>query len=251
MTSEIIKQNISNNFSRAAITYNQYSEIQKEVAAELFFRVKNKIKPGSKILDLGCGTGYLAKIINAEMILSGFSNPAIEITQIDISNKMVEIAQQIKNTKTLVADMEKLPLPYNEFDIVISSLAAQWGDLTKILNEIRRVKKTNAPYIISTLGSKSFKEIRENFPEIKMRQIDDINIIKEKLKKANITNLFIKSQLIKKEYNTLLDFFHTLKNIGANTSENNSIFNKNLVQKLKAQKNYEVSWEIIYFQNFN
>ncbi len=37
MTLELTKQNISNNFSKAANTYNQYSEIQKEVAAEVFF----------------------------------------------------------------------------------------------------------------------------------------------------------------------------------------------------------------------
>ncbi|MBT4879330.1 MAG: methyltransferase domain-containing protein, partial [Alphaproteobacteria bacterium] len=100
MTLELVKQNISNNFSSAAKTYNQYSELQKEVAAEVFFRIKNKIMPGHQILDLGCGTGYLAKIINAEMLLSGFSNPALKITQVDISHEMVAAASQIKNTKT-------------------------------------------------------------------------------------------------------------------------------------------------------
>ncbi len=251
MTLELTKQNISNNFSKAANTYNQYSEIQKEVAAEVFFRVKEKIMPGSKILDLGCGTGYLAKIINAEMLLSGFSNPSIQITQIDIAKEMAEIADKIKNTKTIIADMEKLPLPFNEFDIVLSSLAAQWGDLTKILREISRVKKTNAPYVVSTLGNDSFQEIRRDFPEINLRKMHDLKTIKAKLADANIANLFIKRQLIKKEYKNLLEFFHILKNIGANSSEKNSSFNKDLVRKLQKQENYQVSWEIIYLQNFN
>ncbi|MBT5828062.1 MAG: methyltransferase domain-containing protein [Alphaproteobacteria bacterium] len=251
MTLELVKQNISNNFSSAAKTYNQYSELQKEVAAEVFFRIKNKIMPGHQILDLGCGTGYLAKIINAEMLLSGFSNPALKITQVDISHEMVAAASQIKNTKTIQADMEKLPLPYDSFDIVISSLAAQWGDLSKILREVRRVKKTTAPYIISTLGQESFKEIRQDFPEINLRNMHNIDSIKKKLEEAKIPNLFVKRQLIKKEYSTLLDFFYDLKNIGANTQEKKSTFTKSLVRKLKETKNYQLSWEVIYLQNFN
>jgi|GEM_PF-3005644 len=251
MTSEIVKSEIADSFSKAANTYDNFADIQREVAAEVFFRVKEQIKPGQKILDLGCGTGYLAKIINAEMIINSETPNPVEITQVDISPKMTEKAASIKNTKTIIADMEKLPLPYDEYDVVLSSLAAQWSNLTKVLREVRRVKKAGCPYVLSTLGSKSFQEIKADFPEIKFKNMLNISEIKYEAEKAKIPNLLVKPQVIKQEYNNLLEFFHTLKNIGATVNEGGSYLGKDLVKRLKETKNYSVSWEIVYLQNFN
>ncbi|MBL6621761.1 MAG: methyltransferase domain-containing protein [Rickettsiales bacterium] len=243
MTSTSDKIKIAHNFSKAADQYNRYAKIQKEIASELFFMVKKHIKPGAKILDLGCGTGFIAKLINTEF-------QDIEITQVDLSEKMLEKAVKIKNTKTIKADIEKLPLPYNHFDIIISSLALQWCDQKKVFKEIKRVKKPGAPVIISTLGENSFKEIKQDFKQIKLKNLTPTYKLKEQLQEIKIPNLRVKSQLIKHEYKNLLEFFHTIKNVGANTNQRKKYFDRNLYHICKSKKNYMVSWEIIILKNF-
>jgi malonyl-CoA O-methyltransferase len=243
MTSASDKIKIANNFSKAASQYNRYAKIQKEVAAELFLRIKKYIKPGDKILDLGCGTGFIAKLINTEF-------KDIEITQIDLSEKMLEKAAKIKNTKTIKADIEKLPLPYNYFDIIISSLALQWCNQKKVFREIKRVKKTNSKIILSTLGTNSFNEIKHDYRQIKLKNLTPTDKLKEQLEEIKIPNFHIKPQLIKHEYKNLLEFFHTIKNVGANTNQRMKYFDRNLYHICKNQKNYLVSWEIIFLQNF-
>ena len=76
------------------------------------------------------------------------------------------------------------------------------------------------------------------------------NKLKEQLQEIKIPNLRVKSQLIKHEYKNLLEFFHTIKNVGANTNQRKKYFDRNLYHICKSKKNYMVSWEIIILKNF-
>ncbi|MBD2607027.1 methyltransferase domain-containing protein [Scytonema hofmannii FACHB-248] len=73
--------------------------------------------PGLRVLDAGCGTGLLGKL----MIDAGFS----QIDGVDISQKMVDKAQQLGIYQTLLGecDLQK-PLPSsleNQYDIIASA----------------------------------------------------------------------------------------------------------------------------------
>lgn len=72
-----------------------------------------------RIIDLGCGTGTIAKLIAEKF-------PNSKIVCLDIASKMIEIAKQklidYKNTEFIVGDFSKIE--FNEkFDVVVSSLA--------------------------------------------------------------------------------------------------------------------------------
>ena len=242
MTS-VEKQKIASNFSDAADSYDSYAGLQREVAAEVFLKIRDYINQDDRILDLGCGTGYLAKFINTEI-----KNPG-EITQIDIAPKMVEKAAKVKNTKTIVADMERLPLDYDQYDVVLSSLASQWCDLTKILREIKRVKKTGGLISLSTLGDDSFKEVKEEFPEIKFRKMLNLEQIKQAVETAKIANLKIKPVMIKQNYENLLEFIKMLKHVGATEAIGGKYLGKDYLKKLKDAKDVNVSWQIVYLDN--
>jgi len=72
---------------------------------------------GEKILDLGCGTGDLAKQLSAY---------GSEITGIDQSEKMIEQARSKYPTiKFIVQDATKLSF-HHEFDAVFSNAALHW-----------------------------------------------------------------------------------------------------------------------------
>ena len=97
-----------------------------------------KLKSDSKILDVGCGKGFLLyemlKII-----------PSLQIHGFDISNYAIEKSIKIKNLKIFKHKaQEKLPYKNNCFDLVISMATLhnlKLFDLEKSIKEIERVGK--------------------------------------------------------------------------------------------------------------
>lgn len=93
------------------------------------------LNQGSKILDLGAGTGLLIDILNI--------NP-IDYTGIELSPKMVEKARKKHpNAQFIVDDMHNIPFPNNHFDNAFSLYGPLSYSLKpdKLLKEIIRVVK--------------------------------------------------------------------------------------------------------------
>jgi ubiquinone/menaquinone biosynthesis C-methylase UbiE len=97
-----------------------------------------KLTKGSKILDVGCGKGYLLY----EMLLI---QPGLKIYGIDISHHAIKNSFKIKNLILSKTDARK-KLPYQDkyFDLVISLATLhnfELFDLFKAVKEIERVAK--------------------------------------------------------------------------------------------------------------
>ncbi|GIH73463.1 methyltransferase domain-containing protein [Sphaerimonospora thailandensis] len=88
---------------------------------EVFTRLAalSGVRPGHRILDVGCGTGYLTRI------LAPVVGPAGQVTGIDPAQTMIEYARRRapKNCFYLVGDGQTMNLPDESFDVVVSSLA--------------------------------------------------------------------------------------------------------------------------------
>ncbi|WP_119726827.1 class I SAM-dependent methyltransferase [Thermomonospora amylolytica] len=76
-------------------------------------------RPGHRVLDVGCGTGYLTRI------LAPVVGPAGQVTGVDPSTPMIECARRRApdNCSYLVGEGQALELPDAAFDVVVSSLA--------------------------------------------------------------------------------------------------------------------------------
>jgi len=110
-------------------------EVAQQVAAEI---------SSGRLLDIGTGPGYvpheIAKIA-----------PGLEIIGIDLSSKMIEIANRrakelgvSERVKFKVADAASLPFEKGYFDLVISTLSLHhWRDPVACIREIHRVLKEN------------------------------------------------------------------------------------------------------------
>jgi ubiquinone/menaquinone biosynthesis C-methylase UbiE len=97
------------------------------------------IKPGDKILDVGCGKGFLLYDFTKVM-------PGLELHGIDVSQYAVENSKEEIRDRLQVGNATSLPFLDNYFDFVFSITTLHnlhCYDLDKALREIERVGKKN------------------------------------------------------------------------------------------------------------
>lgn len=101
-----------------------------------------------KVLDLGCGTGRGIKHL--------YDFKAAEVCGVDVSEKMIAIAQKkFKTTKFVLADSENLPFEDESFDVVTALyLIVHIGDLRKTFDEAFRVLKKGGIFILSNINQR-------------------------------------------------------------------------------------------------
>ncbi|MGV8996292.1 MAG: class I SAM-dependent methyltransferase [Parvibaculaceae bacterium] len=95
------------------------------------------IKPGDKILDIGCGKGFL--IYDFTQVV-----PGVEVQGIDVSKYAIENVVEGVKDRVQVGHANKLPFADNEFDLVFSINTLHnlhTYDLDPALREMERVGK--------------------------------------------------------------------------------------------------------------
>jgi len=109
------------------------------------------IKPGDKVLDVGCGSG------NLTLTAKSYAGPSGKVYGIDASPEMIEVAKKKASRSGLnvifdVDLIEKLAFPDATFDVVISRLAIHHlpDDLKRTgFAEILRVLKPGGHLVIA------------------------------------------------------------------------------------------------------
>jgi len=109
--------------------------------------IHSHIDPKSKILDVGCGGGFL-------------SNPLSELGHdvigLDISNESLDIAKKFdksKRVKYITADARKIPLPDNSFDVIISmDFLEHVKEVQAVVDEISRLLKPGGLFFFHTFN---------------------------------------------------------------------------------------------------
>ncbi len=137
-------------FSKNAKSYNKHNIIQKKVAKELVSIFEKKYKT---ILDLGCGSGEICRLIEWDFE---------RFVAVDSSKKMCSLHPKSDNIIVLNMDYEN-PLLYKKilknakFDIVCSSSSLQWcRDLDKTVEMFSEIAKD---CIVSVFCDGTFKTI--------------------------------------------------------------------------------------------
>jgi len=95
------------------------------------------IKSGMKVLDVGCGKGFLLFDFTQSV-------PGVEVRGVDISEYAIAHAKDEVRDKLSVSDAAKLPFGDKEFDLVVSVNTLHnlyLPDLWSALKEMQRVAK--------------------------------------------------------------------------------------------------------------
>lgn len=146
---------MTDNYGRIA---RMYDRLMEPVNRPLQRLVVALVQPGagSKVLDIGCGTGLLLEALLAE------TDGSAEVHGIDLSPAMLEVAHdRLGSTTDLKAgDATEMPYGNDTFDVVTCSLMLHELDMDvarAILAEADRVAKPNATVAITDYHTGSLR----------------------------------------------------------------------------------------------
>lgn len=118
-----------------------------------YLKVTDKVQPGIKVLEVGCGLGYVTQ---------GFSE-ICDISVVDISSIGLDRVGDICEKTYLSTETELLPDNY--FDLIICHNVVQHVptvDLRREMNDFIRSLKTTGLFAVEFVGSNNIDDLGEN-----------------------------------------------------------------------------------------
>lgn len=105
-----------------------------------------QLKPGQKVLDVGCGKAYL--LYELTQVVPGLIVKGIDISEYGLEHAKEEIKENLQ-----IGQAQELPFEENEFDLVISITTLhnlKIFDLKRAVKEIERVSKGNSYIVVES-----------------------------------------------------------------------------------------------------
>lgn len=251
-------QAIRRQFDRSAGgSYDRHAQVQRMMAKRLIQGIlekreeRNPRNYGGKynILDIGCGTGQLTEMLLREI-------PGSSVVALDIAPSMIATAEQRFKSQHLhnksgddgcdsselslsfmIADIEEWAVhavTEEVYDLIVSNASFQW--LTRpgqTLTCLRKLLGNGGELAFATFGPDTFRELHEAFNEaylsrglhpqrhgLTFHAMDQWNTL---LQQAGFHKITYERILIKEVHASVREFLHSVKAVGASTSEAKSL----------------------------
>ncbi len=187
--------------------------VQKEVCAQLLAGLDYRNLPKqARILDAGCGTGFGARLMQSHW-------PDAALTLVDFAPAMLTQTLDTGQHRC-VADIEALPFCDASFNLWWSSLSIQWCDTGRVFTEAHRVLQPNGLLAVSTLGTDTFKELRQAFSAVDNYQHTLTFTTPEEIYKVlfnlGFRDIHIQCKTFTLHYPDLKMLLRAVKDVGAN-----------------------------------
>jgi len=144
----MINENITNTDEHMRREFNEWAEAGRGEEMEQHHSsitqqtlALMKLKPGERVLDLGCGAGWASRLL-AQTVGEG-ERPG-QVVGLDVSDEMIRRARanstQYDNILFVVGSAQQIPWQEDFFDKVLSVESFYYyGDQGRALDELRRV----------------------------------------------------------------------------------------------------------------
>ena len=256
------KQAIKASFSKAAIHYDLFADLQRDIGHHLITLIEGQNKSIQSVLDLGCGTGYFSALLNE------FKGKKTSLTCFDLSPQMLQQAslRKLENCQFVEGDIDNLPFTSNQFDLVFSNLVLQWSeDLQSSLKQIKVSLNQQGALYFSTLLDGSLFELKEAWKHVdELPHINEFlteREIEQALTTSGFTHFIINIEARVKKFDNIIAVMKALKGIGANHVHHGNkarMTGKQLLQQLEqgylpykdAQGLYNLSYQVCYVTAF-
>lgn len=128
---------------------DDWADIQEKTGRTDYDFVFNNVSvsAATKLLDIGCGTGYFSTLAGEK---------GASVTGLDATPEFIEVAKKrLPNATFLLGEMEALPFDDDSFDIVCGCNSFQYAANTKnALAEAKRVLNKNGKLVAIIWGNK-------------------------------------------------------------------------------------------------
>ena len=168
------------------------------------------------IADLGCGTGYLLDQLQQR----GFN----KLHGFDIAGDMlkaVSTGASNGSVKLTEADLQALPIPDEQFDVVFSNAAIQWCDTARAATEIQRVLRPGGRGFVSTFGPQTLQQWRsvfESHGHSSVHPFESPEQLTAKFKESGLRLSQVETKLITQSFNSVKEMFGSIKKLGASNA---------------------------------
>lgn len=213
----IDKRQLRTSFGRAAHDYDRVAVLQREVAARLLDRLDAIRLAPAQVLDLGTGTGHVARAL-----LKRYRGA--RVYALDIAEGMLGEARRRsgwwRRPRFICGDIERLPFADHSADLLLSNLTLQWcNDLDATFAEFRRVLRPGGALLFTTFGPDTLHELRASWAAADghshVNRFIDMHDVGDALLRAGLSDPVLDVERFTLTYPDLQGLLHDLKSLGA------------------------------------
>lgn len=148
------KQFIWIRFEKSLPFYEDYAVVQREMAGKLAEKIGKLRIPGKRILEIGCGSGLLTRVL-----------AQLEWEELIVNDLIPQCGEKIRvihpKITFLAGDAEGKDFP-GDFDLIASNATFQWLKSPQaFLQKMKEKLRPGGILAFTTFGPGNFQEIRE------------------------------------------------------------------------------------------
>ena len=218
-----LKQSIRRNFARRAGSYDRHAGVQRLMALGLLARVQEALPQARRVLEIGCGTGYLTSLLRQ-------AQPRAQLVALDLDPVLINQARcrlgPEAQVSWLVADGEAFTR--SGFDLIISNATFQWFTQPReALKAHFQALNPGGCLAFATLGPQTFLELDASLhqaartlnlpgvPEIPARGFLTLPDWEKLLKGAGFSGVLSAREMLEAHFPSVPEFLRALKALGA------------------------------------
>jgi|YelNatPaOPRAMG01_1025707.scaffolds.fasta_scaffold00446_8 malonyl-CoA O-methyltransferase len=217
------KQAVQRNFARRGGTYDRYAKIQQWMAVELLQGCREAVRRARRILEVGCGTGYLTDLLRQE-------NPNAMLVALDLD---LSLLQQARARLGRDADVHFVAADGEAFfggsyDLIVSNSVFQWFARPEAtLRSYYRMLAPGGLLAFAIMGPGTFRELAAScqaaagtLPLAECPEVAAVSFSGEEkwqgfLAAAGFQAIWLQRELRTETHPTVQDFLHALQATGA------------------------------------